>query len=206
MHVVLKYENETKKKIHKNKSVYIYYFPKNESLINHDDLDGVDGFDGCPTSRSTSPSSSSTMSSSSSSFSSSLSSSISSSSTSSSSSSDSEKRTFKESLQIGCLKCLDMLCVWDCFWCWIRVQELVALVVFDPFMELFITLCIVSNTLFMAMDHHNMDKDFENILQKGNYVNFTLLVCLNEIILMNFLFIVFYCDFCDRSYDEIDGS
>ncbi|KAF7492427.1 Sodium channel protein para [Sarcoptes scabiei] len=149
--------------------VYIYYFPKNESLINHDDLDGVDGFDGCPTSRSTSPSSSSTMSSSSSSFSSSLSSSISSSSTSSSSSSDSEKRTFKESLQIGCLKCLDMLCVWDCFWCWIRVQELVALVVFDPFMELFITLCIVSNTLFMAMDHHNMDKDFENILQKGNY-------------------------------------
>ncbi|KAH9506937.1 hypothetical protein DERF_011641 [Dermatophagoides farinae] len=85
------------------------------------------------------------------------------------SSDDYEKPTLKERFTTGCLKCLDILCVWDCFWCWIRVQELVALVVFDPFMELFITLCIVVNTLFMAMDHHNMDKDFENILQKGNF-------------------------------------
>lgn len=28
-------------------------------------------------------------------------------------------------------------------------------------MELFITLCIVTNTLFMAMDHDNMDYQFE---------------------------------------------
>lgn len=46
-----------------------------------------------------------------------------------------------------------------------------ALIVFDPFMELFITLCIVVNTLFMAMDHHNMDKEFEAALQNGNYVS-----------------------------------
>ena len=70
---------------------------------------------------------------------------------------------------------MDILCVCDCFWCWIRVQELVASVVFDPFMELFITLCIVVNTLFMAMDHHNMDKDLDDILQKGNFVSFFLL-------------------------------
>lgn len=81
------------------------------------------------------------------------------------------KPRFKELLLVGCLKCIDILCVWDCCWCWVRVQELVALIVFDPFMELFITLCIVVNTLFMAMDHHEMDVDFENVLQQGNYVS-----------------------------------
>ncbi|KAH9426448.1 hypothetical protein DERP_011017, partial [Dermatophagoides pteronyssinus] len=84
-------------------------------------------------------------------------------------SSDYEKPKLKERISICCLKFMDILCVCDCFWCWIRVQELVASVVFDPFMELFITLCIVVNTLFMAMDHHNMDKDLDDILQKGNF-------------------------------------
>lgn len=64
-----------------------------------------------------------------------------------------------------------MFCVWDCCWYWIRIQEIIGLIVFDPFMELFITLCIVVNTLFMAMDHHDMDKDFDNVLKKGNYVS-----------------------------------
>lgn len=87
------------------------------------------------------------------------------------SSDEMEKLPFKQRLVNCCLKCCDILCVWDCCWCWVRVQELVALIVFDPFMELFITLSIVVNTLFMAMDHHNMDKDFVNILQQGNYVS-----------------------------------
>lgn len=82
-----------------------------------------------------------------------------------------DRPKLKERLLAGCLKCIDILCVWDCCWCWVRVQELVALIVFDPFMELFITLCIVVNTLFMAMDHDNMDPDFENILKSGNYVS-----------------------------------
>jgi voltage-gated sodium channel type II alpha len=48
---------------------------------------------------------------------------------------------------------------------------MVAWLVFDPFVELFITLCIVINTLFMALDHHNMDKGIEKILKTGNYVS-----------------------------------
>lgn len=84
-----------------------------------------------------------------------------------------EKASLKQSLVACCLKSIDILCVWDCCWCWIRIQELFALIVFDPFMELFITLCIVVNTFFMAMDHYNMDKDLEDILRKGNYVRNT---------------------------------
>lgn len=41
---------------------------------------------------------------------------------------------------------------------------------FDPFVELFITLCIVVNTLFMALDHYDMDKNMERVLKSGNYV------------------------------------
>ncbi|KAI1296926.1 Sodium channel protein para [Halotydeus destructor] len=81
-----------------------------------------------------------------------------------------ERPTFKERFITGCLKCVDIFCVWDCCWCWVRIQELFALIVFDPFMELFITLCIVVNTLFMAMDHHDMDPDFEKVLKAGNYL------------------------------------
>lgn len=82
-----------------------------------------------------------------------------------------ERPKFKEKCMANCLKCIDMFCVWDCCWYWIRIQEILGLIVFDPFMELFITLCIVVNTLFMAMDHHDMDKDFDNVLKKGNYVS-----------------------------------
>ena len=42
---------------------------------------------------------------------------------------------------------------------------------FDPFVELFITLCIVINTLFMALDHHNMNREIEKVLKAGNYVS-----------------------------------
>ncbi|XP_015793193.1 sodium channel protein para-like isoform X2 [Tetranychus urticae] len=79
-----------------------------------------------------------------------------------------EKPSCKQQFTTSCLKAIDVLCVWDCCWCWVRIQELFALIVFDPFMELFITLCIVVNTLFMAMDHHDMDPDFENVLKTGN--------------------------------------
>ncbi|XP_012272837.1 sodium channel protein para isoform X4 [Orussus abietinus] len=82
---------------------------------------------------------------------------------------DEEGPTFKEKLLTLCLRCIDIFCVWDCCWAWLKFQEFVALVVFDPFVELFITLCIVVNTLFMALDHHEMDKDMERVLKSGNY-------------------------------------
>ena len=62
-----------------------------------------------------------------------------------------------------------------------------AFIVFDPFIDLFITLCIVVNTLFMALDHHDMDPDFDNILNNGNYVS-----CFsNTKILFNLFFVIF---------------
>ncbi|KAG7205597.1 hypothetical protein KM043_007563 [Ampulex compressa] len=82
---------------------------------------------------------------------------------------DEEGPTFKDKLLSAVLRCIDIFCVWDCCWLWLEIQKYVSLVVFDPFVELFITLCIVVNTLFMALDHHDMDKDMEKVLKSGNY-------------------------------------
>ncbi|XP_021933650.1 sodium channel protein para isoform X5 [Zootermopsis nevadensis] len=80
-----------------------------------------------------------------------------------------EGPTVKEKLLALCLRGIDIFCVWDCCWLWLKIQEYVALLVFDPFVELFITLCIVVNTLFMALDHYDMNKDMERALKSGNY-------------------------------------
>ena len=49
--------------------------------------------------------------------------------------------------------------------------QFLSLIVFDPFVDLFITLCILVNTLFMALDHHDMDPSMDNTLTNGNYVS-----------------------------------
>lgn len=68
-----------------------------------------------------------------------------------------------------CLSCLDVLCIWECCGSWLKVQKLIALVVFDPFTELFIILCILINTLFMALDSDDADDQMRSIFELGNY-------------------------------------
>lgn len=41
----------------------------------------------------------------------------------------------------------------------------------DPFVDLAITICIVLNTLFMAMEHYPMSEEFNNVLVVGNLVS-----------------------------------
>lgn len=87
---------------------------------------------------------------------------------------DDEGITFKEKALEYFLRSIDVFCVWNCCPMWVKIQDFIALLVFDPFVELFITLCIVVNTLFMALDHHDMDSKMEKILKSGNYVSFSL--------------------------------
>ncbi|TSM68849.1 Sodium channel protein type 2 subunit alpha [Bagarius yarrelli] len=60
--------------------------------------------------------------------------------------------------------------VWDCFPPWVKLKKLVNLFVMDPFVDLFITICIVVNTIFMAMEHHKKADYFVSTLTVGNYV------------------------------------
>ncbi|NXA62180.1 SCN5A protein, partial [Mohoua ochrocephala] len=60
--------------------------------------------------------------------------------------------------------------IWDCCPPWLRIKEKVAAFIKDPFFDLTITVCIVMNTLFMALEHNNMSPTFKFMLKIGNLV------------------------------------
>ncbi|XP_074013739.1 sodium channel protein type 5 subunit alpha-like [Numenius arquata] len=60
--------------------------------------------------------------------------------------------------------------IWDCCPLWLRIKKKVAAFIKDPFIDLTITVCIVMNTLFMALEHNNMSDNFKLMLNVGNLV------------------------------------
>ncbi|XP_059331599.1 sodium channel protein type 2 subunit alpha-like isoform X9 [Ammospiza nelsoni] len=60
--------------------------------------------------------------------------------------------------------------IWDCCEPWLKVKSIVEFIVMDPFVDLAVTVCIVLNTLFMAMEHYPMTNQFETVLTVGNLV------------------------------------
>jgi len=60
---------------------------------------------------------------------------------------------------------------WECMPCWDTLARAVELFIMDAFVDLFITLCIVLNTIFMAMDHAGMSDQMTKTLTIGNYVS-----------------------------------
>ncbi|XP_059585349.1 sodium channel protein type 5 subunit alpha [Alligator mississippiensis] len=79
-----------------------------------------------------------------------------------------------EESQRKCPPCLNKFAVkyliWDYCPLWLQIKKRVSLFVMDPFIDLSITLCIVLNTIFMALEHHNMSKDFNHMLKIGNQI------------------------------------
>ncbi|KAF3700654.1 Sodium channel protein type 4 subunit alpha B Voltage-gated sodium channel subunit alpha Nav1.4b [Channa argus] len=59
---------------------------------------------------------------------------------------------------------------WDCCSCWRWLKKWLYTIVTDPFVDLGITICIVLNTVFMAMEHYPMTEEFEELLSVGNLV------------------------------------
>ncbi|XP_061441677.1 sodium channel protein type 5 subunit alpha-like [Rhineura floridana] len=60
--------------------------------------------------------------------------------------------------------------VWNCSPLWMRIKKKVSIFVMDPFTDLTITVCIVMNTLFMALEHYKMTPEFEAMLATGNTI------------------------------------
>ncbi|XP_037319648.2 sodium channel protein type 4 subunit alpha A isoform X2 [Pungitius pungitius] len=67
-------------------------------------------------------------------------------------------------------KFADAFLKWDCHPQWVLCKKWVLFVVMDPFVDLGITICIVLNTLFMAMEHYPMTEEFDHMLSVGNLV------------------------------------
>lgn len=61
--------------------------------------------------------------------------------------------------------------IWNCCEVWLKVKSVVSFIVMDPLVDLAITICIILNTLFMAMEHYPMTETFNNTLKVGNQVS-----------------------------------
>lgn len=73
----------------------------------------------------------------------------------------------KEFLKV---KCMQLLFGWECTPTWYKFAHIVELFIMDAFVDLFITLCIVVNTVFMAMEHYDMSDMMNTLLTNGNLV------------------------------------
>ncbi|XP_073701241.1 sodium channel, voltage-gated, type I-like, alpha [Garra rufa] len=60
--------------------------------------------------------------------------------------------------------------IWDCSPTWLKIKKIVHMIVMDPFVDLFITVCIVINTVFMAMEYHPMERSYIDMLSTANVV------------------------------------
>lgn len=63
-------------------------------------------------------------------------------------------------------------CVQCCidYQCWLKFQNSLHSVVRDPLFELLITVCIILNTAFLAVEHHGMSQNIKQTLDIGNKV------------------------------------
>ncbi|XP_074055206.1 sodium channel protein type 11 subunit alpha isoform X1 [Macrotis lagotis] len=81
---------------------------------------------------------------------------------------------YEKSQQKKCLPCqnnfFSKYCIWECCPLWLRIKRIVELVIMDPFAELAITICIIINTAFLAMEHYKKERDFDKMLNVGNYI------------------------------------
>ncbi|KGL72880.1 Sodium channel protein type 5 subunit alpha, partial [Tinamus guttatus] len=79
-----------------------------------------------------------------------------------------------EESQWRCPPCLKKFAlkylIWDYCPLWLRIKKKVAAFIKDPFIDLTITVCIVMNTLFMALEHNNMSDNFKSMLNVGNLI------------------------------------
>lgn len=65
-------------------------------------------------------------------------------------------------------ECLAGCC--KCYIPWLRLQNLVFILVSDPLFDLFITLCILVNTIFMGIEYHNMPQGLVDATTWANFV------------------------------------
>uniref|UniRef100_A0A8C5IIH4 Sodium channel protein n=1 Tax=Junco hyemalis TaxID=40217 RepID=A0A8C5IIH4_JUNHY len=64
--------------------------------------------------------------------------------------------------------------IWNCCPFWRAVKEKMKLVIFNPFADLFIVVCIILNTLFLAMEHPGMKDENQKLITLSDKI-FTLI-------------------------------
>ncbi|GLG93036.1 Sodium channel protein 60e [Gryllus bimaculatus] len=91
---------------------------------------------------------------------------------------------------------------------WLRFQSGLYKVVRDPLFDLLITLCIVLNTMFLAMEHHGMSESVRQALDIGNKCFLKLLALSKEFFACGwniFDLIIVSASLLDLSFELVDG-
>lgn len=60
--------------------------------------------------------------------------------------------------------------IWNCSPCWVKLKEFVHVIMMHPFTDLFLTICIILNIYFLAMECYPMSAATSNVLNIGNLV------------------------------------
>ncbi|XP_045714738.1 sodium channel protein type 7 subunit alpha isoform X2 [Phyllostomus hastatus] len=63
-----------------------------------------------------------------------------------------------------------MILIWNCSPCWLKLKEFVHVIVTHPFTDLFLTICIILNIFFLALECYPMNEETINVLRIGNQV------------------------------------
>lgn len=81
-----------------------------------------------------------------------------------------------------------------CFIPWLRIQNFLHGIVTDPLFDLFITSCIVLNTVFLAIEHYGMSSTLKLVLAVGNYVSGCCCHCgsFSQLNTLGFFFFFFF--------------
>ena len=65
--------------------------------------------------------------------------------------------------------------------CWLKTQDILFAIINDTFFDVIVTLCIILNTIFLAIEHHGMSEELGHILDLGNKV-FTTFFALEAVL------------------------
>ena len=65
--------------------------------------------------------------------------------------------------------------------CWLKAQDVLYTIINDTFFDVIVTLCIILNTVFLAIEHHGMSQELAHILDLGNKV-FTTFFALEAVL------------------------
>ncbi|CAH0764231.1 unnamed protein product, partial [Diatraea saccharalis] len=100
---------------------------------------------------------------------------------------------------------------------WLQFQNSLYGIVKDPLFELFITTCIVLNTLFLALEHHGMSENVRQALDIGNkvFTSIFTLECIMKVMAMSkdffacgwniFDLIIVSASLLDLIFELVDG-
>nr|XP_019582910.1 PREDICTED: sodium channel protein type 7 subunit alpha isoform X2 [Rhinolophus sinicus] len=81
-----------------------------------------------------------------------------------------EHQTSQKRCPLCWYKFAKTLLIWNCSPCWLKLKDFVHVIIMHPFTDLFLTVCIILNIFFMALECYPISKETINVLSIENKV------------------------------------